>query len=137
MKIEGSKKSAIRESLEELVERLAQELSLSHETVANEAFYFLQRHSRWGRNATGAQKRASFQHWKEQCFVCNQSLEFSEAVFHHLKRGIADQHAPANLVPSHSKCHDRIHGVTQGSLFKGAPIGHRDGIARLRRGDRR
>jgi len=114
-------KLAIRTALSCLVESQAAEHSLSSQEVANEVFYSVQRHPSWGRNASGAQKRAAYTHWKRRCHRCGEELPFADAIFHHLKRGIPDQHAPSNLVPQHVKCHDREHGLYRGSLAKGAP----------------
>jgi hypothetical protein len=116
-----TEKDSIRSSLTELVESLAAKHELFPETVANEAFYLLQRHPHWGRNATKAQKRASFTYWKGLCYRCGEALSFAEAKFHHLKRGIPNQHGPTNLVPEHLECHDAEHKVAQGSLSKGSP----------------
>lgn len=116
-----AEKKSIRAALEDLVESLAAKHSLLPEAVANELFYQLQRHPRWGRNASLAQKRAAFTYWKGRCHRCGGELAFSDSKFHHLKRGISDQHGPPNLVPEHLQCHDAEHRVIRGSLSKGSP----------------
>ena len=118
-------KSAIRSALAELISSLATERSLTPEEVANESFYFLQRHPTWGRNPSATQKRASHRHWNGQCHRCVHEVAFVDATFHHLKRGIPHPHAPENLVPECMVCHDREHGVSHGSLSKGSPRGRK------------
>ena len=125
------KTDIIRRRIDEFVVTLAKELSLSHEEVANEAFYRLQRHPEWGRNASPTQKRASYKYWKKQakgdyalCHKCRKEVTYEEAKFHHLCRGIQNQHDPLNLVPEHPKCHDKEHDVIKGSLSKGSPEKH-------------
>jgi hypothetical protein len=119
--ISQAEKKSARAGLEDLVESLAAKHSLLPEAVANELFYQLQRHPRWGRNATLAQKHASFAYWKGLCHWCGEALSFADSKFHHLRRGIPDQHAPLNLVPEHLQCHDAEHKVELGSLSKGSP----------------
>jgi hypothetical protein len=114
-------KRQINEALDELIASLADSVGLCREAVANVAFYRLQRHPGWGRNATAQHKRASHALWKGICNRCNQPVAFEAAKFHHLKRGIPDQHGPGNLVPEHEKCHDDEHNVKKGSLSKGSP----------------
>jgi hypothetical protein len=48
-------------------------------------------------------------------------VALGDAVFHHRQRRIPGQHAPKNLWPYHSGCHDSQHRVTHGSLSKGTP----------------
>lgn len=114
-------KSTIRAAVDDVIRALAARLSLTEEAVANEAFYHLQRHPQWGRNATASQKRASHRHWGGRCHRCGEEVPFSDAKFHHLKRGMPGQHDPSNLVPEHEHCHDEQHGVSRGSLSKGSP----------------
>jgi len=118
--IDDSDKKEIRKAISQSIERVALERSICREAVANEAFYLLQRNPAWGRNATSARKRASFLRWEGNCYRCKTALTFEEAKFHHLRRGIPDQHGPSNLVPVHDKCHDDQHGVSKGSLSKGS-----------------
>jgi len=115
------KRLRIKQSVEQLVERLAVELSILPEEVADVAFLYIQKHPKWGRNPSKTQKRASHSHWKGLCQACSQPVELGEAVFHHKQRRIREQHEPANLLPYHPECHDDHHKVTQGSLSKGAP----------------
>lgn len=130
-------KVAIREGIVALVESVAAERAIHEQAVANEAFYLLQRHRRWGRNATEAARKAAYDHARGICHRCARPVRYSDANFHHLKRGIPDQHRPGNLVPEHQECHDAEHEVTHGSLSKGAPKRHATGklTHHLRRGD--
>jgi hypothetical protein len=114
-------KRRINDAVDDLIATLAAATGICREAVANVAFYRLQRHPGWGRNASKAQKRASHTRWKGTCKRCNKPVAFAAAKFHHLKRGIPDQHAPGNLVPEHLKCHDSEHSVKKGSLTKGSP----------------
>lgn len=114
-------RSKIRQSVTGLVEQLASELSLDAQAVADVAFLHVQKHPAWGRNATKAQKRAAHEHWQGLCQGCNDTVVFGEAVFHHFRRRIPNQHGPDNLRPYHAGCHDSEHGVQQGSLSKGSP----------------
>ena len=112
---------AVRDSLDEFVRRNSEELGICEAAVAAAAFYRLQRHPTWGRNATTTQKNASFKHWSGVCHRCKQAVGRSEAKFHHLTRGIPNEHSPLNLVPEHPTCHDDEHHVRNGSLSKGSP----------------
>jgi|RhiMetdeSRZDD1v2_1073273.scaffolds.fasta_scaffold118983_3 hypothetical protein len=76
-------KSVIRSAVAELISSLAIEHLLTPEEVANEAFYSLQRHPKWGRNPSAAQKRASHRHWNGQCHRCGHEVAFGDATFHH------------------------------------------------------
>lgn len=114
-------KQLIRQSVSEVIERLATECSLHPEAVADVAFLHIQKHPSWGRNATKAQKRASHRHWQGQCQKCHEPVCFDDAVFHHLQRRIPNQHGADNLLPYCSKCHDVEHEVRQSSLSKGSP----------------
>lgn len=114
-------KDVIRTELDHLINRIASDLHQYPEAIATELFYRLQRHPQYGRNATTAQKNASFSHWKGICQKCLMPVKRKDAKFHHLRRGIQDQHAPINLVPYHSGCHDDEHEAVDGSLSKGSP----------------
>jgi hypothetical protein len=116
----AQEKTILRTSLEEWVGSIAAKLSLDEAEIANEAFYSLQRHKVWGHNATSAQKRAAYKHWNTHC-QNGHELSFEDATFHHLTRGIPNQHEPANLVPLCRTCHDAKHGVRRGSILKGSP----------------
>ena len=115
-------KVAIRAAISAAIKRVSISCAVCTEAVANEAFYLLQRHPQWGRNASSTHKRASFKHWKRRCHRCKKSVPFDEAKFHHLLRGVPNQHGPENLVPQHLHCHDEEHGATRGSLSKGSPM---------------
>jgi len=114
-------RNEIRQAIVRTVERIAFRRSICVEAVANEAFYQLQRNKKWGRNATQTEKRASLKWWKGMCYYKDGKVRFENAVFHHLKRGVPRQHGPKNLVPMHSRCHNRDHGAKKGSLLKGGP----------------
>jgi hypothetical protein len=114
-------KSQIWAAVDALVANLAAETGLCPEAVANSAFFRLQRHPSWGRNASDAQQRASHAESERRCFRCGNEVAFEDAAFHHLRRGIPDQHGPANLVPAHVKCHDEEHNAEQRSLMRGSP----------------
>jgi 5-methylcytosine-specific restriction endonuclease McrA len=111
----------IWKAVDALVERLSLETDLCPEAVANSAFYRLQRHPDWARNATQTQKRVSHAARGGKCFRCGEEVAFKDATFHHLLRGVPDQHGPANLVPFHEKCHDEEHKAEKASLMKGSP----------------
>ena len=111
----------IRDALDSFIARTGEELSICEEAVSAVAFYRLQRHPVWGRNATTAQKNASYEHWKGRCYLCPDKVERAEAKFHHLIRGVKNQHGPDNLVPVHTSCHDKEHNVQNGSLSKKSP----------------
>jgi hypothetical protein len=116
-----NERQRIRQAVAELIERLAIDLGTHPEAVADVAFLCIQKHPSWGRNPTKTQKRASHKHWEGCCQGCGESLEMRDAVFHHLRRRIPNQHGPENLLPYHPGCHDTEHKVSQGSLSKGAP----------------
>jgi len=118
--LDDSDKKAIHKAITQGIEKVALERSICREAVANEAFYVLQRNPAWGRNATSTQKRASFARWEGRCYRCKKALTAEDAKFHHLSRGVPDQHGPSNLVPEHLRCHDDQHGVSRGSLSKGS-----------------
>ena len=121
-KMSRAERKEICESIDVLVQTLASRMSICEEAIGAVAFYRTQKHPRWGRNASAAQKKAAFEHWKGKCQKCGGDVSFADAKFHHLKRGIADQHGPGNLVPEHTHCHDAEHMVKHGSLSKGAPV---------------
>lgn len=112
----------IRDLLDEIISNISADLSVCSEAVAAVAFYRLQRHPSWGRNATKTHKNASFQRWKGICNRCKRPVSRAEAKFHHLVRGVPNQHGPENLVPEHTECHDDEHNVVYGSLSKGSPV---------------
>jgi hypothetical protein len=112
---------AIRDCLDLFIRRTSDEFDICEEAVAAIAFYWLQRHPTWGRNATTAQKNASYKHWNGTCHRCKKPVGRAEAKFHHLSRGIPRQHQPLNLVPEHTSCHDDEHNVIYASLAKGSP----------------
>jgi hypothetical protein len=117
-----NQKDNIRRKFKKLVDDLANDTDKPKEYIANEIFYYIQRHKEWGRNATKTQKRASFKYHKGKCSKCNKPINSIDgAKFHHLERGVPKQHEPENLVPQHLKCHDEEHGVLKGSLSKGTP----------------
>jgi len=118
--MENKHRTKIRQAVSVLVEKLAEETGCHAEAVADVAFLHIQKHPSWGRNSTEAQKRASLRFWKERCQGCGEALSRAEAVFHHLRRRIPDQHAPENLLPYHPGCHDTEHGAKKASLSKGA-----------------
>ena len=111
----------IRRAVGALVARVAERRSILPEAVAGEAFYYLQRHPDWGRNATKAHKNKSYEYHRGICQTCQLPVPRDEATFHHPKRGVRDQHGPRNLVPAHEKCHNTQHGVTRASLLKASP----------------
>jgi hypothetical protein len=115
-------KDAIRSAISKTIEKLSEAHKVCIEAIANEAFYWLQRHPQWGRNASSTHKKASFQYWNGVCHRCKQAVALNAAKFHHLHRGVPNQHGPRNLVPQHLHCHDDEHGAEKGSLSKGSPI---------------
>lgn len=122
--VDKEAKDRIHSRIDEMIEGTAEEVGLTPEEVAQETFYRMQRHPDPGlrRNATKAEQRASFEHWGEcQRPGCTDELTIEEAVFHHLERGIPEQHSPSNLLPFHPGCHDAAHSVHEGSLSKGSP----------------
>ena len=114
-----AERDEIRGQLDAVIESLSRELGVCVEAVANTAFMHVQKQPNWGRNATKAHKNASFLAWEGKRQRCRQPVDRSAAVFHHLSRGVPNQHGPQNLVPHHNRCHDEEHGVMQGSLTKG------------------
>ncbi|HEY6323565.1 MAG TPA: hypothetical protein VJA16_18650 [Thermoanaerobaculia bacterium] len=117
------KRIIINEATVELVGRLAKEVGMCREAVADFAFLYLQRTYR---NPTNKQKNASFNHWKgicqcPQCKEAGEPVARADAVFHHLQRRIAEQHEPHNLLPYHRRHHDLAHRVRHSSLSKGSP----------------
>ena len=114
-------KNEIKLSLSQFIDNMSKNISAWPAAVANASFYFLQRQSDWGRNATEQQKKASYEHWKGVCSRCQMHVDISEVVFHHKERGIPNQHNPLNLLPQHESCHDQEHHVTKNSLSKGSP----------------
>ena len=119
--LDAQRIKAIRDSLDLFIQRTGDEFGICAEAVAAVAFYRLQRHPTWGRNATTTQKTASYKHWNGICHRCKEPVERTEAKFHHLTRGVPGQHDPLNLVPEHTSCHDDEHNVIYGSLSKGSP----------------
>ncbi len=119
--MQAVQKEAIKRSVTELIVRLATELSMHPEAVADVAFLHIQKHPSWGRNPTKAQKRTAHRHWKGRCQHCQEQVPFEAAVFHHLRRRIPKQHQPDNLLPYHASCHDSEHEAQRGSLSKGSP----------------
>jgi hypothetical protein len=114
-------KVLIQTAIDKLIESISKSIRACPEAVANEAFYRLQRNPSWGRNANKIQKKAAFRLAGAKCERCRKPLSFKDAVFHHRKRGIPNQHEFPNLVPHHKKCHDAEHNVELGSLLKGSP----------------
>ncbi len=114
-------RTRIKHSVTMLVETLSQELGQPRAAVADLAYLHLQKHPVWGRNPSKSQKRAAHRRWGGACQACLEIVALDEAVFHHLKRRVDDQHDPHNLLPYHDKCHDKHHGVVQDSLSKGSP----------------
>lgn len=114
-------KSVIRSRMDQLVSALSGELNACSEAIGTELFYRTQRHPTYGRNASVAQKNASYSHWQGLCQKCGKPVARNPAKFHHLKRGVSGQHGPENLVPQHTHCHDHEHGAVKGSLSKGSP----------------
>jgi len=112
----------IRDALDSFIAVTSDQFDACAEAVAAVAFYRLQRHPTWGRNATDAQKSVSYKHWKGVCHRCHKHVERGEAKFHHLTRGVPNQHVPSNLVPEHTSCHDDEHNVLYGSFDKGSPV---------------
>jgi len=119
--MQKEQRAVIKRRLDQFVEQLATDLELAPEAVADIAYLRIQKHRSWGRNPTRAQKRAAYEHWQGLCQACEQPVDFSDAVFHHVQRRIPNQHEPQNLLPYHDHCHDHHHGVTHRSLSKGAP----------------
>jgi hypothetical protein len=115
-------KDEVRSAISKTIEHLSATRAVCIEAIANEAFYWLQRHPQWGRNASASHKKASFLHWKGLCHRCQRAVALEEAKFHHLHRGVPNQHGPRNLVPQHLHCHDEEHGALRGSLSKGSPV---------------
>jgi hypothetical protein len=110
-------KAAIHKDLDAMIERTASDLGATREVVAREVYYRMQRHPDpdLRRNPTTAEKRRAFRYWAEACqrSGCTEPLNFGEAEFHHLARGVQDQHAPANLLPYHAKCHAAEHSLSR------------------------
>lgn len=114
-------KGLIRRQLDVLIQSLSESLNASPEGIATELFYRLQRHPDYARNANTTQKNKSYTHYDGICQNCHKPVSRREAKFHHLKRGLRNQHAPENLVPYHVDCHDHEHGAVNDSLSKGSP----------------
>ena len=110
----------IRSRAEGLIDELATQRGLAREAVSDIVFLFLQKHPKWGRNPSKAQKRAAYLRWGGVCQNCHESVELGKAIFHHAIRRVPGQHDPENLLPYHDECHNRHHGVSV-SLTKGAP----------------
>lgn len=116
-------KDLIRKPLDILIQSLSEKLNATPEAIATELFYRLQRHPDYARNANTTQKNKSYAHHKGICQHCHEPVARQEAKFHHLERGVRNQHAPDNLVPYHVDCHDHKHGAVKDSLSKGSPRG--------------
>jgi hypothetical protein len=116
-----TEKSQIWAAVDALVANLAAVTGMCAEAVATSAYYRLQRHPAWGRNASKDHKQAAHAAGNGRCYKCGEEVALKDATFHHLRRGIPNQHGPANLVPSHEKCHNEEHGAEQASLMKGSP----------------
>ena len=118
-------KIGICTALDLLISDLSQRLGACPEAIAAKAFYRLQRHTAWGRNATETQKAASYRHWNGVCqrpdCTDKRPASRAELTFHHLVRGVPRQHEPANLVPHHLRCHDAEHRAVRRSLLTGSP----------------
>lgn len=114
-------RARITSSVDALVRGLAEELALCPKAVADVAYLRLQKHPVWGRNPTDAHKNAAYKAWNGICQGCLTPVERKKAVFHHVCRRTPNLHAPENLKPYHTGCHDRTHGITLGSISKGAP----------------
>ncbi|MAX36760.1 MAG: hypothetical protein CME33_09375 [Gimesia sp.] len=118
-KMTSLERDQIHQQVDALIESLSEEFDACTEAVANTAFMRIQKHPTWGRNATHRHKSDSYSEWDGKCERCGQFVDRSEAVFHHLSRGVPNQHGPQNLVPHHNSCHDAEHGVSKGSITKG------------------
>lgn len=114
----------IRSELDALAKRLMSSAGLSGEAIALEIRYWHQSASNpYRTNSTSSDKNKSYKVHEGKCGFCSKKIEsFDEAVFHHIERGIADQHGPENLVPYHNECHDNHHhaGKQAASMTKGS-----------------
>ena len=114
-----TERALVEFAIGQTIRAFAKQFGKPPEAVAVEAFYVLQSHPEWGRNASATHKRRSLAHWQGCCYECGQPVTTAEATYHHLKRGVPNQHGPENLVPTHPGCHDRTHNAVKGSLLKG------------------
>jgi hypothetical protein len=118
-------RTQLRAELDHFVSEKAVALGRPEEAVVQEVRYWQQSAAKGHTNPTATQRRLSFEHWKNVCAVCGERIEsLDKATFHHLKRGIPNQHAPENMQPLHRNeprgCHEKIHGVPVGSLTAGS-----------------
>lgn len=113
----------IRAELDSFVKRVSAKTGLPGEAVALEVRYWHQSASnKYRTNASTADKTRSYKFYDGRCQAagCGEPIDRNDAVFHHVDRGVPDQHAPENLKPYHESCHDSHHGVERGSLTKGS-----------------
>lgn len=103
----------IRDEMDAVVTRLAQELGVVPEAIADIAYLHLQKHAKWGRNPSKKQKKAAFDAWGGICQHCHQPVTVGDDVYHHIRRRVLGQHEPANLLLCHTACHDQHHGVSR------------------------
>lgn len=118
-------KSVIVRTLDLFIRTTSEQLGVCPTVVAAASFYRLQRHPEWGRNPTRSQKTLAYKHWGGVCqhpkCMIKDPIKKNELTFHHLIRGIPDQHSPHNLVPMHILCHDDEHNAISRSLATGSP----------------
>jgi hypothetical protein len=120
-----AQRESLRKALSDFVINRAKEVGLPEEAVVQEIRYWQQSNSQWRTNPTSTDKRRSFRHWSECCWVCGDPIDMiADATFHHLKRGIPNLHAPENMVPLHRNedfgCHEKLHNAPSGSLTAGS-----------------
>lgn len=97
---------------------------LPDEGVVQEIRYWHQRASNeWSTHPSPTAKARSFRYWSSKCQRpgCRKPLTKDEASYHHLKRGIPNQHRPESLLTYHHGCHYNEHGAVRASLRKGPP----------------
>jgi hypothetical protein len=119
--LDDKDKKLLQKKVSEFIESVSEETKFCHEAVANSFFYAIQRHPQCGRNANKTQKKNSFLFWQKKCSNCGETLNFDHVIFHHIERGIPNQHDPKNLKPYCESCHDQEHHIRKGSLMKGSP----------------
>lgn len=118
-----SERTLLRRELDLFVSKRATKLGRPEEAVVHEIRLWQQSAAKGHTNATKTQQRKSFNHWKGICSACNKTIDsLADATFHHLKRGISNQHAPENMQPLHRDggCHEKLHGAPAGSFTAGS-----------------
>jgi hypothetical protein len=102
--------------LELMVRRLSELAKCEEEALVEEIRQFYRNHPRWRTKPDANEKKRSFIYHGRACFNCGQPIgTLREAIFHHHRRGVRDQHKPENMVPCHQqgKCYESVRSMTK------------------------